>query len=189
MSGSTTVSVLVPPGVSREPDGDLPRVISNYLETTGFTFEILTPGGSASYGSAIRRGVAEASGRVVVIVDAPLPYPVSAIGDAVALIESGATDIVFASSSDSRSDAALRWMLVPLLPHPSLRLKAFSSTAAATAVGETRLSGIECDLEIAFLANKYGFRVEPLTLTNVRGGARVPLASAVAAAMRIRLTN
>ena len=188
MSGSTTVSVLVPPGSGPDPGTDPREVIEKYLETTGFTFEILTLS-SASYGAAIRRGVADASGRVVVIIDAPMPYPVSAIGDAVALIESGATDIAFASGTDSPSDAVVRWMLVPLLPHPSLRLKAFSSTAAAIAVGETRLNGIECDLEIAFLANKYGFRVEPLTLTNVRGGDRVPFASALAAAVRIRLTN
>src|SRR5687767_11877180 len=123
MSGSTTVSVLVPPAGGRDPRTDPREVIERYLETTGFTFEILTLNETMSYGAAIRRGVADASGRVVVIVDAPLLYPVSAIGDAVALIESGATDIVFASSPDSRFDAALRWMLVPLLPHPSLRLK------------------------------------------------------------------
>ena len=189
MSGSTTVSVLVPAGTSPEPESDLCKVIETYLETTGFTFEIIPLGTSSSYGASIRRGVAEASGRVVVIIDAPLPYAVTAIGDAVAMIESGATDIVFASSGDSKPDPLLRWMLVPLLPHPSLRLKAFSSTASRLAVGETRLNGIECDLEIAFLANKYGFRVEPLTVAAGRGGERLSLRESLVAATRIRLTN
>ena len=188
MSGATTVSVLVPSGAGREPEADR-RVIEKYLETTGFTFEILTLTSSASYGASVRRGVAEASGRVIVIVDAPLPYPISAIGDAVALIESGSTDVVFAGSSAVRHAPLLSWLLVPLLPHPSLRLKAFSSTASRLVVGETRLNGIDCDLEMAFLANKYGFRVEPLTVAAPGAGETLGVLESLIAATRVRLTN
>lgn len=160
---STSVSVVVPPGGAHEP-GTALDAIGRYLETTGFTFEILAPEGP-EYGAAIRRGVSDAKGRVVVIADAALPYPVGAIGDAVAMVESGTTDVVFASAhAGYRGPAVARWLLVPLLPDPAVQLSAFTAAAARTLMGESRLTGNGCELEIAFLANKYGFRVEHLVV-------------------------
>jgi SAM-dependent methyltransferase len=156
---ATSVSVLLPRPAAREP-------IERYLASTGFDFEILEPREPA-YGASLRRGVSEAKGNVIVVVDPDLPYPVGAIGDAVAMIDSGATDLVFASTRDDDGDAhpLLRFFLVPILPDPALRLKAFSSAAAKLIVGETKLTGGGCELEIAFLANKYGFRIERLHVT------------------------
>jgi hypothetical protein len=111
---STSVSVVVP----LRGSGPAPALeaISAYLETTGFKFEVLAPSADA-YGPALRRGVSDAKGSVVVIVDPELPYPVTAIGDAVALVESGATDVVFASAREEFQGPALtRWLLVPILP-------------------------------------------------------------------------
>lgn len=193
MTASTSVSVLVPPAggpgvvcAAREP-------IERYLETTGFTFEVLVPD-AQSYGAAIRKGVAEANGSVIVIVDADLPYPVSAIGDAVAMIDSGATEVVFgtaAANRDRQPPAFLRWFLVRELPDPELRLKAFSSPAAKLVIAETKQEDDSCDLEIAYLVNKYGFRLERLAVEIRRdahlrrsfgGGSLLP-------AMKIRLTD
>src|SRR5512142_862260 len=103
MTASTRVSVLLP------PDGavgsDVRERIERYLETTGFTFEVIVPDAPA-YGDAIRKGVAEASGGVIVIVDPSLPYAVGAIGDAVAMIDSGATEVVFATAAAARESPA-----------------------------------------------------------------------------------
>ena len=119
--------MVVPRG---RPDSPTLTAIGTYLETTGFAFEVLTPEG-ADYGSSLRRGVGEARGHVIVIADRDLPYPVSAIGDAVAMVESSATEVVFATTQDAASGGALaRWLLVPLLPDPSICLAAFSSAAA-----------------------------------------------------------
>ena len=140
MTGSTSVSVLVPLAGGSSPAGTARESIEKYLETTGFTFEIITTS-AATYGASLRKGVADASGSVVVVVDEALPYPVSAIGDAVAMIDSGATEVVFGTiSRDHRSPAILRGLLVPDLPDPLLHLKAFSSTAAKLVVSETKLS-------------------------------------------------
>ena len=186
---STSVSVVIPLGGS----GSAAPVetITTYLESTGFTFEILTPEGDVP-GAVLRRGVSDARGRVVVIVDPSLPYPVSALGDAVAMVESGATEVVFASTrSDYRGPALLRSILVPILPDPSIRLAAFSSAAAKIAAGESRLSGKGCELEIAFLANKYGFRVEHLVVGTTSGTTRgsYGFLGGLFAAMAIRLAN
>jgi 2-polyprenyl-3-methyl-5-hydroxy-6-metoxy-1,4-benzoquinol methylase len=186
---ATSVSVVIPLG---GPSSTAPaKTIAEYLESTGLAFEILTPDGD-TLGASLRRGVSDAKGRVVVIVDASLPYPVSALGDAVAMVESGATDVVFASTrSDYRGPAYIRSILVPLLPDPSIRLAAFSSTAAKIAAGESRLPHSGCELEIAYLANKYGFRVEYLVVSMNPGPPRgsYGLLRGFLAAVSIRLAN
>lgn len=191
MPGATTVSVLVPPPATGGFDPARVREsVSKYLETTGFTFEILTFEGT-SYGAALRKGVAEATGDVVVVIDAELPYTVRAIGDAVALIDSGATEVVFATiEPHRRQNLLLRSILVPILPDPSLRLKAFSSAAAKLVIAETKLQDECVDLEIAFLTNKYGFRIEPLVVESTRKlAARFGVARAVGAALRMRIVD
>ena len=187
---ATSVSVLVPLiGRSVELPDTL-ESIEHYLQTTGFEFDIrVLDKRDGEYGAMLRRGVSEAKGSVVVIVDADLPYPVSAIGDAVAMIESGAADVVFGHGQDERGGSVLlRSLLVSILPEPALHLKAFSAGAAQLLAGESKLAGSGFDLEIAYLANKYGFRVEgiPLPLSKRR---LAPRHSAILAAIRIRLTD
>ncbi|HEY3054700.1 MAG TPA: bifunctional glycosyltransferase/class I SAM-dependent methyltransferase [Thermoanaerobaculia bacterium] len=193
MTGSTSVSVLVPLAGAPSAAAAAREVIERYLETTGFTFEVISPDGP-SYGAAIRKGVSEANGSVIVVVDAPLPYPVSAIGDVVAMIDSGATEVVFgtvARDGDLPAPALLRWMLVPELPDPLLRLKAFSSTAAKLVITETKQAKESCDLEIGYLVNKYGFRVERLSVEIVPGAhLRAAFTAAdILPALKIRLTD
>ncbi|HEY0371172.1 MAG TPA: bifunctional glycosyltransferase/class I SAM-dependent methyltransferase [Thermoanaerobaculia bacterium] len=180
----TSVSVVIPcaPGVTPSL-GELER----FLESTGLTFEVLVCAGDG-YGAALRKGVSDAKGSVIVIADPDLPYPVAAIGDAAAMVESGTTDVVFASSRDEyRGPGLLRWLVVPMLPDSSIRLAAFSNTAAKIIAGESKLADGGCELELAFLANKYGFRVEYLVVPTAR--ARRTYEYGVATAFRIRMAN
>lgn len=191
MAGST-VSILLPVGGASQPAAAVRETIERYLATTGFTFEVSIVEDQC-YGTAVRRGVADARGNVIVIVDADLPYPVTAIGDAVAMIESGTTDVVFAAPHDGRGEPSglVRWMLVPYLPDTSVNLKAFSSSSAKLVVAETKLASEVCDLEIGFLVNKYGLRVERLHVEVAAGSAvraMNPL-RAILGALRIWLTN
>ncbi|MFL6246522.1 MAG: hypothetical protein ACJ74H_10895, partial [Thermoanaerobaculia bacterium] len=182
---ATSVSVVIP--LSQPGSSPAAKAVAAYLDTTGLTYEVLTPEGER-YGAAVRRGVSDAKGNVIVIADAELPYPVSAIGDAIAMVESAATDVVFASTrGDYRGPALVRWLLVPILPDSTIHLTAFSSSAAKLILAESRLPGRGCELEIAFLANKYGFRVERL-LVHPTGATRTSF-GAIAAAIAIRITN
>jgi SAM-dependent methyltransferase len=188
---STSVSILVP---LIGPSAELPstlETIERYLQATGFAFDIrvLDRRDGAGYGAMIRRGAADAGGSVIIIVDHDLPYPVSAIGDAVALIESGAAEVVFARREGCRDSAVLRSLLVPILPDSSLQLKAFSSEAARLLIAESKLNGGGFDLEAAFLANKYGFRIERLTVRAEATPARFGFGHALASALSIRMTD
>ena len=181
---ATSVTVVVPRG-----GASAAAAIERYLETTGFTFEVLVPAGE-HYAAALRRGVSDAKGGVIVIVDPELPYPVSAIGDAVAMIESGTTDIVFASTrAGYRGARVLRWLLVPILPDPTICLSAFSSSAAKVVVGESRRDDRRCELEVAFLANKYGFRIERLVVQSSSRRPSFGAIDSIPAAIFVRFAN
>jgi SAM-dependent methyltransferase len=159
---ATSVSVVIPLG--RPGSAAAETALAAYLESSGLSYEILHPEGG-QYGAAVRRGVSDAKGSVIVITDPEMPYPVSAIGDAVVMVESGATDVVFASTrADYRGPGLVRWLLGPMLPDRSIHLTAFSSAAGKIVVAESRLGGRGSELELAFLANKYGFRVEHLVV-------------------------
>jgi 2-polyprenyl-3-methyl-5-hydroxy-6-metoxy-1,4-benzoquinol methylase len=188
---ATSVSILVPlAGPAPELPSTLER-IEHYLQATGFAFDIrvLDRRDGAGYGAMIRRGAADAGGSVVIIVDPDLPYPVSAIGDAVALIESGAAEVVFARREGCRDSIVFRSLLVPILPDPSLQLKAFSSDAARLLIAESKLRGGGFDLEAAYLANKYGFRVERLTVRAEKSKTAFGFWGGVASAVSIRMTD
>ena len=163
---STSVSILVP---LLAPAPELPstmEMVEQYLQATGFAFDIrvLDSRDGDGYGAMIRRGAADAKGSVIVVIDCDLPHPVSAIGDAVAMIESAAADVVFGNLAPRRF-GMLRWFLAPILPDPSVRLKAFASHAGRLLIGESKLNDGGFDLEVAYLASKYGFRIESLRAT------------------------
>src|SRR5712692_9243071 len=192
---STSVSILVP---LTGPTAGLPSTLESveqYLQTTGFDFDVrvLDSRDGEGYGAMIRRGAAEAKGSVIVVVDPDLPYPVNAIGDAVALIESGSAEVVFGVRNAGRASARLallRWLLVPILPDPMLHFKAFASDAARVLLSESKLMSRGFHLEIAYLANKYGFRIESLRV-DAEACARPSFGaiSGLGSAITIRLTD
>jgi len=144
----------------------------------------------AGYGAMIRRGAADAGGNIIIIVDHDLPYPVSAIGDAVALIQSGAAEVVVARRENHRDSLFLRSLLVRMLPDPSLHLKAFSADAARLVIAESKLRGGGFDLEAAYLADKYGFRIEHLAVHAAAATKKTfDFWRGLAAAIAIRMTD
>lgn len=186
---ATSVSVLVPlTGRSIELPDTL-EAIEQYLQTTGFAFDVrVLDKRDGDYGAMLRRGACEAKGSVIVVVDPDLPYPVGAIGDAVAMIESAGADVVFAHRDAVRGgNAILRSLLVPVLPDQGLALKAFSSDAGRLLICESKLAGAGFDLEIAYLANKYGFRVQRMNVGAAR--ARQARRAGIIDAITIRLTD
>lgn len=199
-----SLSIVIPAYNENAAIGETLATVSEYFGGTGLSYEVLvvddgSTDGTAEVvlaaaakdpairivrqpqnrgkGAAVRRGVMEATGEVIAFTDADLPYRVQNLGDAIALVQSGATDIAIggrdlrASQRDTSYPLIRRFMgktfsfvvttfLVPDIPDTQCGLKAFSNDAAKTLFGESKLTGFGFDFEILFLANKYGFRVE-----------------------------
>jgi len=130
-------------------------------------------------GAAVRRGVQDARGDVICFIDADLPYRLQNLGDAIALVQSGVTDIAIGARDlpGSESDQSYPWLrkfmgrgfslivralLVPAIPDTQCGMKAFSAEAAKLLFSESKLNGFGFDFEVLFLANKYGYRLERL---------------------------
>ena len=163
---SSTDVTLVVASVAGSEWRDARETLERYLQTAGLTCQILEVSGGhgGTLGPAVRAAGAEARGNVVVVLDGATAGATSALGNAIALIQSGAADVVFGAREGQGSAALLlRWLLVPLLPDAGVELKAFSAEAARFLIGESRLRR-GFGLEVAYLANKYGFRVERLNL-------------------------
>src|SRR5256714_3083286 len=170
---SSAVTVLVPlAGASVELPSTL-ETVEEFLQNTGFAFTIrvLDRRDGDGWGAMLRRAVAEAKESIVVVIDPELPYGARSIGDAVAMIDSGPADIVYGSAGvpagwpgavPAPSPWLVRNLLADLLPDATTHLTAFSWDAARLLFAESKLSGGGCALEIAYLANKYGFRIEHL---------------------------
>lgn len=189
---SSAVTLLVPlAGQSLELPTTL-ETVEQYLQGTGFAFSVrvLDSRDGDGWGAMIRRGVAEAQDSTIVVIDPALPYPVGAIGDALAMIDSGSTDVVFAARAGSESQQWLvRKLLVDIVPDPTVPLRAYSWDAARLLFAESKLNGGGCDLELAYLANKYGFRVEMLHVDAERVRPVYDGAAALRSVLSIRMTD
>ncbi|MBW3670752.1 MAG: glycosyltransferase [Acidobacteria bacterium] len=132
-------------------------------------------------GAAVRTGVHHSRGEVIAFIDADLPYQMRNLGDAIALVRSGAADIVIGARDlpSSESDPSypivrklsgrifslfVQNFLIPDIPDTQCGLKAFSRSAASMLFTESTLDSFGFDFEILFLAKKYGYRIERIAV-------------------------
>jgi hypothetical protein len=65
---------------------------------------------SPGYGSALARGFAEASGEIIVMLDADLTYPVERVGDLLAPLLQGEAEIVYGGRLHEATRATMPWL-------------------------------------------------------------------------------
>src|SRR5256885_17090948 len=97
---SSAVTVLVPlAGAHVELPSTL-ETVEEFFQNSGFgfTIRVLDRRDGDGWGAMLRRGVGEAKESIVLVIDPELPYGASSIGDAVAMIDSGAAEIVYGSA-------------------------------------------------------------------------------------------
>jgi dolichyl-phosphate beta-glucosyltransferase len=194
------VSIVVPAYNEERIIGETIRRLDRYFGDTGLSYEIvvvddgstdetvetvsraietfprvrlISLGRRLGKGAAVRTGILDSSGEVAAFVDADLPYSIQSVGDAVALVQAGLTDVAIGSRSKrtgalSLSRRAVARALSFLVTGFVLRrvsdvqcgLKAFSREAASRLFGEARLDSSSFDVEVLYLADKYGFRIQ-----------------------------
>jgi dolichyl-phosphate beta-glucosyltransferase len=128
-------------------------------------------------GSAVRKGLLAATGRIVAFTDADLPYDLTSLKAACEIINAGQSDAVFGSRdmSDSASLVASTVFrgIVTFLVSRQIRdtqcgLKIFSRSAARAIFSRATINGFAFDAEAVFLAHCLKLRLQkvPVTLVN-----------------------
>jgi dolichyl-phosphate beta-glucosyltransferase len=136
-------------------------------------------------GSAVRKGLLSATGRVVAFTDADLPYDLDSLKAAYNIVNSGQSDAVFGSRdmTDSASLVERQFLrtmashvfrgIVTFLVSRQVRdtqcgLKIFSRPAATAIFSRATINGFAFDAEAVFLAHCLKLRIEkvPVTLIN-----------------------
>ncbi len=126
-------------------------------------------------GSAVRRGVRAARGRLVLFADADQSTPIEQLDRLIDPIASGRADVAVGSraagASEVRSKRLLRRVLsrglqlavraaFPLdIEDTQCGFKLFSADAAAELFGRQLIDGFSFDLEVLYLAHRRGFDV------------------------------
>jgi len=127
-------------------------------------------------GHAVRRGVLEAKGRLILFCDADGSTPFSEARKLFARLESGEADIAIGSREMPDSDLArpqpryrrvMGWVFRRLVAALVVRgfrdtqcgFKAFRAEAARDVFRRLRLDGFAFDVEVVFVARRLGYRV------------------------------
>lgn len=136
-------------------------------------------------GSAVRRGLLAATGRVVAFTDADLPYDLNSLTTAYHMVDSGKSDAVVGSRDMSESTTLVERQFLRTLASGIFRgivtflvsrdvrdtqcgLKIFSRTAARAIFSRTTINGFAFDAEAVYLAHRLKLRVHkvPVILVN-----------------------
>lgn len=158
---------------------------------------VLEPSGHLGKGAAVRRGVLEASGSLILVTDVDLSYGLADLTAAVTALRAGGADVVTGDRRHpgSRMDLALSALghvvrrqaisygfnlAVRLLFGLACRdtqcgLKGYRREAAARLVTRLRTNGFLADVEIFIIAERLGLKVAtiPVHLTYLSGDSTV----------------
>jgi dolichyl-phosphate beta-glucosyltransferase len=133
-------------------------------------------------GAAVRRGMLEARGSVRIFTDADFSTPVHEVSKIIPLIASGEYDVVIGSRAAERRTLVKKhqpWyreamgrfynILVQLFVFRGIRdtqcgFKGFSGDAATILFSKLRVQGFSFDVEILYLARRYGYRIREIAV-------------------------
>jgi glycosyltransferase involved in cell wall biosynthesis len=134
-------------------------------------------------GFSVRRGVLEAQGGYVAFTDADLSIPIESIGAFVAALDAGA-DVAIASrlTAEAREhgprdlgrhtmsrafNALVRWTMLRDVTDSQCGFKAFRREAARRLFSWQRVDRFAFDVEVLWLAQRWGYRVVEVPVTCV----------------------
>lgn len=143
---------------------------------------LISLGKNSGKGAAVRRGMLEARGSVRIFTDADFSTPVQEVAKIIPLIASGEYDVVIGSRAAERRALVKKhqpWyreamgrfynILVQLFVFRGIRdtqcgFKGFSGDAATLLFSKLRVQGFSFDVEILYLARRYGYRIREIAV-------------------------
>lgn len=228
MALPTLSLVLLGSSTERHLSDDLSR-LAGALRSTGLTHEtiIMTDGepsealdfvrqralydpflrvvtaGNGLPGAAIRRGVQEARGDIIVICPLEAPFRMRDVEYAIAMVHSGATDVAVGMLDSARGFGdsaamlprgrfvrrATRLILGAGTIERMCDFRVMHANAAKLLYAEAKLNNNNVHYEVLYLASRYGFRVDylPIAMISPSGSIEIPCDwSTVGDALRIR---
>lgn len=143
-------------------------------------------------GGAVKYGVAHAKGDIILFTDADLPYPPENIKKAAELFASQNYDVILGNRENSENGKKYPWyrslmsrgfsLLVDSVlhlhvPDTQCGFKCFRRDCAESIFAASTLTGWGFDVELIFLAKKYGFRIGrlPVTLFHENTGSKIKI--------------
>lgn len=212
------ISVILPAYNEEKRIGKTLDVVCNYMEENFTDYEILVVddgsrdntkevaqnypcdklsllsyGENRGKGGAVKHGILNSSGDIVVFTDSDLPYPVENIKKAADLLLSTSADFVLGTRKNTTGKgeyplirkltsfgfSLMVRMIVGLnVSDTQCGFKAFSSACAKEIFKKTTICGWGFDVEAIFIAQKLGYKYKRLTveLFHVEEGSKINLA-------------
>ncbi len=149
---------------------------------TRVTTRIIPLGVNSGKGAAVRKGMLEAKGSVRIFTDADFSTPIQEVAKIIPLIAMGEYDVVIGSRAAERRALVKKhqpWyreamgrfynILVQIFVFRGIRdtqcgFKGFSGDAASMLFSKLRVQGFSFDVEILYLARRYGYRIREIAV-------------------------
>ena len=167
-------------------------LIHAWKERVGADLRLLINQQNMGKGFSIRRAVFESRGRIIIFVDADLPYELDAIDGFLLALDNGC-DLAIGSRvlpgssvqgvplSRYFAGQVFSWMVQAVLftglPDTQCGFKSFKSNAAREIFRRVTIGGFGFDVEMLFIARKLKFAIQPVAVRMIhhRLGSRVRL--------------
>lgn len=153
------------------------EIVRRWQAGPGAQVHILVNDANYGKGYSIQRGMLQCTGQMIVFMDADLPYELEAIVSFRQALQNG-SDLAIGSrvlpGSHIEGVPALRfaagqifsWLVQALLfrglPDTQCGFKAFTAQAARQIFPYLTITGFGFDVELLYLARKFGFKIQPV---------------------------
>lgn len=146
------------------------------------TTRLIPLGANQGKGAAVKRGMLEATGKVRIFTDADFSTPIAEVSKVIPLIASGQYDVVIGSRAiEGRAlvkkhqpwyremmgrfyNVLVQAFVFRGIPDTQCGFKGFSAEAAERLFSKQKVAGFSFDVEILFLAERYGYRVKQIAI-------------------------
>jgi dolichyl-phosphate beta-glucosyltransferase len=175
--------IVVDDGSTDNTIQEVRNVFANKPPTlTRVTTRIIPLGVNSGKGAAVRKGMLEAKGSVRIFTDADFSTPIQEVAKIIPLIAMGEYDVVIGSRAAERRTLVKKhqpWyreamgrfynVLVQLFVFRGIKdtqcgFKGFSGDAASMLFSKLRVQGFSFDVEILYLARRYGYRIREIAV-------------------------
>jgi dolichyl-phosphate beta-glucosyltransferase len=175
--------LVVDDGSSDNTSAAVERAFANKPEGLDrVTVRFIPLGKNMGKGAAVRRGMLEAKGKIRIFTDADFSTPVKEVAKIIPLIDSGEYDVVIGSrAAEGRAlvkkhqpwyremmgrfyNIMVQTLVFRGIKDTQCGFKGFSDHAAQILFSKQQVNGFSFDVELLYLARRYGYRIREIAI-------------------------